>query len=49
MIVTGVDKKIETLLIEQFDVTNIEQGILDKFLPVKTPIDSVEKQDNNLT
>lgn len=37
MIVTGIDKKIETALVEKFDVSSIEQGILDKFLPAKTP------------
>ncbi len=37
MIVTGIDKKIETALIEKFDVSSIEQGILDRFIPAKTP------------
>lgn len=37
LIVTGIDKKIETYLVTQFDVTSIEEGILDRFLPV-TPI-----------
>ncbi len=37
MIVTGIDKKIETALVEKFDVSSIEQGILDRFLPAQTP------------
>ncbi len=37
LIVTGIDKKIETALIEKFDVTSIEQGILDRFLPATMP------------
>ena len=34
LIVTGIDKKIETALIERFDVTSLEQGILDRIIPV---------------
>jgi cytochrome c biogenesis protein CcdA len=37
LIVTGIDKRIETALIEKFDVTSIEQSILDRFLPVTQP------------
>lgn len=37
MIVTGIDKKIETVLIETFDVTTIEQSIIERFLPPNLP------------
>jgi len=37
MIITGIDKKIETALVEKFDVSSIEQSILDRFIPAKTP------------
>ena len=37
LIITGIDKKIETAAIEVFDITSIEQGILDRFLPSESP------------
>jgi thiol-disulfide isomerase/thioredoxin len=43
MIVTGIDKKIETVLIETFDVTTIEQSIIERFLPPNLP------ENNNTT
>ena len=49
MIVSGIDKKIETRLIEIFDISSIEQGILDRFLPAKTPDITNEKKDINPT
>lgn len=35
LIVTGVDKKIETYLVTHYDVTSIEESILDRILPSK--------------
>ncbi len=40
LILTGIDKKIETYLITQFDVTSIEEGILDRFLPTNLPLEN---------
>lgn len=33
MIFTGLDKKIETVLIQKFNINSIEQSILEKVLP----------------
>lgn len=37
LIITGIDKKIETAAIEIFDITSVEQSILDRFFPGDTP------------
>ncbi len=46
MILTGIDKKIETALIEVFDVSRIEQSILDTIIPAKNPDQTSEKPLN---
>jgi cytochrome c-type biogenesis protein len=33
LIVTGIDKRIETYLVTHYDVTSIEQGVLDRLMP----------------
>jgi cytochrome c biogenesis protein CcdA/thiol-disulfide isomerase/thioredoxin len=42
LIVSGIDKKIETALIEVFDVSRIEQSILDTFIPVNNWVKTSE-------
>jgi hypothetical protein len=37
LIITGIDKKIETAAIEIFDITSVEQGIIERFLPSESP------------
>lgn len=37
LIITGIDKKIQTAAIEIFDITSVEQGIIEKFLPSGLP------------
>jgi cytochrome c biogenesis protein CcdA len=32
-IISGLDKRIETYLVTHYDVTSIEQGVLDRFMP----------------
>jgi hypothetical protein len=40
LIITGIDKKIQTAAIEIFDITSVEQGIIEKFLPSEPPTSS---------
>ena len=40
LIITGIDKKIQTAAIEIFDITSVEQGIIEKFLPSESPTSS---------
>ncbi|MBC7498050.1 cytochrome c biogenesis protein DipZ [Candidatus Gracilibacteria bacterium] len=37
LIITGIDKKIETYLVTHFDVTSIEESVLDRVLPSTSP------------
>ncbi len=33
LIVTGIDKRIETYLVTHYDVTSIEESVLDRLMP----------------
>ena len=44
-IITGVDKKVETYVLERFDISKVEEGLLDTFMPQQTP----EEKDTSTT
>lgn len=37
-IISGIDKRIETYVLERFDVSKVESGLLDRFIPPSVPV-----------
>jgi thiol-disulfide isomerase/thioredoxin len=48
-IITGFDKTIETKVIEKFDISHVEQSILEKFVTPKENQSPIEETKNKNT
>ncbi len=48
MIISGIDKKVETWVLDRFDVSSLEEGVLDTLIPKKDIIPEVDTVEGKI-